>query len=50
MSVSKVVNSHTSTNYQLRQADSFNPNYLSGQQNLYTFRPRTFGLSASLHV
>jgi hypothetical protein len=48
--VDNLFNSHTITNYQLGQADSFNPNYLSEQQNQYTFRPRTFGLNASLHL
>ncbi len=48
--VDNLFNSHTITNYQLGQADSFNPNYLSEQQNQYTFRPRTFGLNASLHM
>ena len=48
--VDNLFNSHTITNYQLGQADSFNPDYLSQQQNQYTFRPRTFGLSATLHL
>jgi hypothetical protein len=42
--------SHTITNYRLGQADSVNPNYLSEPQNQYTFRPRTFGPNASLHL
>ncbi len=48
--VDNLFNSHTITNYQLGQADSFNPNFLSEQQNQYTFRPRTFGLNASMHL
>ena len=48
--VDNLFNSHTITNYQLGQADSFNPVPPTLQQNQYTFRPRTFGLNASMHL
>jgi iron complex outermembrane recepter protein len=48
--VDNVFDSHTETNYQLSQPDSYNPNGLADQQNAYTFRPRTFGITATLHL
>jgi iron complex outermembrane recepter protein len=43
-------NSHTVTNYQLGQGDGYNPTPPHEQENQYTFRPRTFGLTATLHL
>jgi len=43
-------NSHTITNYQLGQIDGYSPNPPHEQQNQYTFRPRTIGLTATLHL
>ena len=49
--VDNVFDSSTTTNYQLGQADSFNPaGSPTEQQNQYTYRPRTFGLNAALHL
>ena len=48
--VDNLFDTHTVTNYQLGQQDSFNPKPPTEQQNQYTFRPRTFGLNASLHL
>jgi iron complex outermembrane recepter protein len=49
--IDNLFDTHTVTNYQLGQADSYNPaGAPSEQQNQYTFRPRTFGLNASLHM
>lgn len=48
--VDNLFDTHTVTNYQLGQADSFNPVPPTEQQNQYTYRPRTFGLSATLHL
>jgi len=49
--VDNLFDTHTVTNYQLGQADSFNPaGAPSEQQNQYTYRPRTFGLNATLHL
>ena len=49
--IDNLFDTHTVTNYQLGQADSFNPaGSPSEQQNQYTFRPRTFGLNATLHM
>jgi outer membrane receptor protein involved in Fe transport len=48
--VDNLFDTHAITNYQLGQADSFNPVPPTEQQNQYTFRPRTFGLSATLHL
>ena len=49
--IDNLFDTHTVTNYQLGQADSYNPaGSPSEQQNQYTFRPRTFGLNASLHM
>ena len=43
-------NSHTVINYQLGQLDAFNSVPPHEQENQYTYRPRTFGLTASLHL
>ena len=43
-------NTHTVTNYQLGQLDAFNPDPPHEQQNQYTYRPRTFGVTATLHL
>ncbi len=49
--VDNLFDTHTVTNYQLGQADSFNPaGSPSEQQNQYTYRPRTFGLNATLRL
>ena len=45
-----LLNTHTVTNYSLGQLDGFNPNPPHQQQNQYTFRPRTFGVTATLHL
>jgi iron complex outermembrane recepter protein len=46
--VDNLLDSRTFTNYQLSQVDANNPNgTLSVQQNAYTFRPRTFGITAT---
>jgi hypothetical protein len=49
--IDNLFDSHTVTNYMKGQADSFNP---AGpppeQENQYTFRPRTYGLTATLHL
>ncbi len=60
--VDNLFDSHTVTNYQLSQPDSANQTEFpagsgtfvqtspSVQQNSYTFRPRTFGITATLHM
>jgi len=48
--VDNVFDSHTETNYQLSQPDSYNPTPPADQQNAYTFRPRTFGITATFHL
>ena len=60
--VDNLFDSHTVTNYQLGQPDSYNQtqsppgsgNFVqtspSVQQNAYTFRPRTIGITATLHM
>lgn len=49
--VDNLFDTHTVTNYQLGQADSFNPaGSPTEQQNQYTYRPRTFGLNATLRL
>jgi iron complex outermembrane receptor protein len=49
--VDNLFNSHVVTNYALGQVDSYNPaGSPSQQQNAYTFRPRTIGLTAIWHV
>jgi iron complex outermembrane recepter protein len=49
--------SHTVLNYSQVQIDSFNPSYLANplaptsvQQNDFTYRPRTFGITASFRM
>jgi len=60
--VDNLFDSHTVTNYQLGQPDSYNQTEFpvgsgtmvqtspSAQQNAYTFRPRTIGITATLHL
>jgi iron complex outermembrane receptor protein len=60
--VDNLFDSHTVTNYQLGQPDSYNRTESpagsgtfvqtspSVQQNAYTFRPRTMGITATLHM
>ena len=49
--VENLLNSHTVTNYQLSTADYFNPGAIpSVQENDYTFRPRTMGVTATLRL
>jgi hypothetical protein len=60
--VDNLFDSHTLTNYQLSQPDSYNQTEFpvgsgnmvqtspSVQQNDYTFRPRTIGITATLHM
>jgi hypothetical protein len=47
--IDTLLNSHTTTNYERTFSDAFNPNYPppGPQYNNYTFRPRTFGITAS---
>jgi iron complex outermembrane receptor protein len=48
--IDNLFNSHVVTNYALGQVDSYNPaGSPSQQQNAYTFRPRTLGLTATWH-
>jgi outer membrane receptor protein involved in Fe transport len=49
--VENLLNSHTVVNYQLSAADYFFPgNPPSVQENDYTFRPRTIGVTATLRI
>jgi outer membrane receptor protein involved in Fe transport len=48
--IDNLLDSHTVTNYQLSQPDSYAPNPPADQQNSYTFRPRTFGLTATFKM
>ncbi|HVP33782.1 MAG TPA: TonB-dependent receptor [Steroidobacteraceae bacterium] len=49
--IDNVLNSHTVTNYALGQTDPYNPNGSpSQQQNAYTFRPFTVGVTATWRV
>lgn len=49
--VENLANSHTVTNYQLGSADYFNPVAPpSVQENDYTFRPRTIGITGTLRI
>lgn len=49
--VENLLNSHTVTNYQLSAADYFNPAVPpSVEENDYTFRPRTIGITATLSM
>ena len=46
--IDNLLNSHTTTNYESTFIDSNNPNTPPGPQyNNYTFRPRTFGITAT---
>jgi iron complex outermembrane recepter protein len=46
--IDNVFDSRTTTNYQLSQVDGSNPNgSQSVQQNAYTYRPRTIGITAT---
>lgn len=46
--IDNLTNSHTVTNYALGMNDPYNPaGSPSLQQNQYTFRPRTFGITAT---
>jgi outer membrane receptor protein involved in Fe transport len=46
--VDNLLNSHIVTNYALGQVDPYNPaGSPSQQQNVYTFRPRTLGITAT---
>jgi hypothetical protein len=49
--IDNLLNSHTTTNYERTFLDGNNPNYPppGPQYNNYTFRPRTFGITATLH-
>jgi len=42
-----LLDSHTLLNYAQVQPDAFNPNYESVQQNNFTYRPRTIGITAT---
>jgi hypothetical protein len=48
--VDNLFDSHAVTNYQLAQQDAYNPTPPTVQQNAYTFRPRTFGLTATYRL
>ena len=51
--IDNLFDSHTVTNYQKGQVDSFNPDPAGPphqQENQYTFRPRSFGITATLHL
>jgi hypothetical protein len=48
--IDNLLDSHTTTNYERTFLDSNNPNLPPGPQyNYYTFRPRTFGITATFH-
>jgi hypothetical protein len=50
--VDNLLNSHTTTNYERSFTDTNNPTYPppGPQYNNYTFRPRTFGITGTLHL
>jgi hypothetical protein len=49
--IDNLTNSHTVTNYALGQLDPNNPaGTPTPQENQYTFRPRTFGITATWHL
>jgi iron complex outermembrane recepter protein len=49
--IDNLANSHTVTNYALGMNDPYNPTGSpSVQQNQYTFRPRTFGITATWRI
>jgi hypothetical protein len=48
--IDNLFNTQTVTNYALGQLDYYNPaGSPTPQQNVYTFRPRTFGITATWH-
>jgi iron complex outermembrane receptor protein len=50
--IDNLLNSHATTNYERTFIDSTNPTFPppGPQYNNYTFRPRTFGLTGTLHL
>ncbi|MGA3157689.1 MAG: TonB-dependent receptor, partial [Steroidobacteraceae bacterium] len=48
--IDNLLDSHTVTNYQLSQPDAYATTPPAEQQNSYTFRPRTIGLTATFHM
>jgi hypothetical protein len=48
--IDNLLDSHTVTNYQLSQPDAYSTNPPADQENAYTFRPRTFGLTATFKM
>jgi hypothetical protein len=50
--VDNLLNSHTTTNYERTFTDGNNPTFPppGPQYNNYTFRPRTFGITGTLHL
>jgi hypothetical protein len=52
--IDNLLNSQTTTNYERSFLDTYNPTYppvtASPQYNYYTFRPRTFGITATMHM
>ncbi|HYB34082.1 MAG TPA: TonB-dependent receptor [Steroidobacteraceae bacterium] len=49
--IDNVFNDHTTTNYAFGQLDPYNPaGPPAPQQNVFTYRPRTFGVTVTWHV
>jgi len=50
--IDNLLNTHTTTNYERTSPDGNNPNFPppGPQYNNYTFRPRTFGITGTLHL
>jgi iron complex outermembrane receptor protein len=50
--IDNLLNSHTTTNYERTFTDDSNPNFPppGPQYNNYTFRPRTIGITGTLHL
>jgi iron complex outermembrane recepter protein len=52
--IDNLLNSQTTTNYARSFLDTYNPTYppvtASPQYNNFTFRPRTFGITATMHM
>jgi outer membrane receptor protein involved in Fe transport len=48
--IDNLLDTHTMTNYQLSQPDSYANSPPADQVNAYTFRPRTFGLTATFKM
>jgi iron complex outermembrane receptor protein len=50
--IDNLTNTHVTTNYERTFTDANNPNYPppGPQYNNYTFRPRTFGITGTLHL